>query len=358
MKVGIITLPLVSNYGCVLQNYALQQVLLKMGHSPLTFDYLPSLSLGRYILYAGKGLLCAPFPSLRHKIKPYNHYLKRPPLIDSFVRNNIIHTKIISEYTKRLLRKKKIDAIVLGSDQVWRYKYNSHYWEDMFLSFAKNYNCRKIAYAASFGLDEWDCPQDNRVKSRELIELFDAVSVREDTGVEICKHELGIDAVSVLDPTLLLESSDYEIFCGEPNPEDVPYMATYILDMTDAKAAKIEAIAKARGLRIKEMTVSKTGIAVEDWLSTLKNASFVITDSYHGSLFSIIFEKQFLTFINNKRGATRFITLFSRLGLLDRLIEIDGVLEKLDNKINYSVVSNRLKELKEDSVAFLKKALS
>lgn len=359
MKVGIVTLPLVANYGCILQNYALQQVLKGMGHNPITFDYLPSLSMWRYILYVGKGLICVPFPSLRHRIKPYKHYLERPPRIDSFVRNHITITKTIPNYTNRLLKKNKIEAILLGSDQVWRYKYNSHYWEDMFLAFAKNYHCKKVAYAASFGLEKWDCPEGMRAEPRELLKQFDAISIREETGVVICKRELGIEAVSVIDPTLLLRLSDYEQLCSMTNAESSPFLAAYVLDMNEEKASFIETIAKTKGLAIKMMTISKSGIPVEDWLSTIKNASYVITDSYHGSLFSIIFEKQFLTFINKKRGASRFTALFSQLGLMNRLI--DDVLETIistEETIDYLSVNYRLEQLRKDSLSFLIKALS
>lgn len=357
MRIGIVTQPLVANYGGILQNYALQQVLKEMGHNPVTLNYMPSLKFGRYLLYAGKALLCAPIPSKRHPIKPYRHYLKRPAVTDAFISDNIVVTKIVPDYTRRLLRKNKIDAIILGSDQVWRYRYNAHYWDDMFLAFAKDYPCHKIAYAASFGMEKWDCPKERLTEARELIKQFNAVSVREDTGVGICRNSLGVDAVTVLDPTLLLTASDYERFCFDPVPSQEPYLAAYVLDKSEEKTGLIEEVAKNKGLIIKEMAVYKSGLTIERWLSEIKNASFVITDSYHGSIFSVIFGKQFQTLINRGRGADRFITLFNKLGLEDRLIDSSGPLTMLDTKIDYSSVYPKLQLLREESMSFLKTAL-
>lgn len=312
MRVGIITQPLYANYGGILQNYALQHVLKKMGHTPVTLDYMPSLSFGRYLLYAGKGALCALLPSRRHPIKPYHHFLQRPSDIASFVDNSISVTKTISHYSKGILKKYGIEAIIVGSDQVWRYSYNSHYIEDMYLAFAQDYPCRKLAYGASFGKESWDYPDVRTKEAKELIRQFDAVSVRENSGVVLCKDNLGIDAQVVLDPTLLLDATDYEKFCSKPDDNSVPYIAAYILDKTEEKDTFVAEKRKELGLEVKEMTVSEFGQSIEDWLSTIRNAEFVITDSYHGCLFSIVFGKPFKVFINNERGADRFHTVFDR----------------------------------------------
>lgn len=312
MRVGIVTQPLYANYGGILQNYALQQVLKKMGHTPVTLDYMPSLSFGRYLLYAGKGALCALSPSRRHPIKPYHHFLQRPSDIASFVEKNISVTKTISHYSKGILKKYGIEAIIVGSDQVWRYAYNSHYLEDMYLAFAKDYLCRKLAYGASFGKESWDYPDARTKEAKELIKQFDAVSVRENSGAVLCKDNLGIDAQVVVDPTLLLDTVDYEKFCSKPDAQSTPYIAAYILDKNEEKDAFVAEKREELGLEVREMTVSESGLSIENWLSTIRNAEYVITDSYHGCLFSIIFGKPFKVFINEERGADRFHTVFDR----------------------------------------------
>ena len=344
MKVGIVTQPLYANYGGILQNYALQQVLKRMGHEPISLDYMPSLSFGRYILYVGKGLLCALSPSKRHPIKPYEHFLKRPRIIDAFVKDNINLSKTILDYNQSILEKNGIEALIVGSDQVWRYSYNSHYIEDMYLDFAKAYPCRKIGYGVSFGVEKWDYPEAKTEIVRELVKQFDAVSVRERSAVKLCKENLGIDARVVLDPTLLLESSEYECFCKKQETGSEPYLAAYVLDKSPDKDAIIESIAKEQGLAVKEMTVSNNGCSIEDWLSSIKNAEYVVTDSYHGTLFSITFKKPFKLFINKERGADRFLTIFERLGIKD-------------GSLDYLSVSTQLKSLREQSLQFLSENL-
>ena len=343
MRVGIVTQPLYANYGGILQNYALQQVLKRMGHEPITLDYMPSLSFGRYLLYAGKTLLCSFYPSKRHRLKPYSHFLKRPSEIKAFVEGNISLTGTIPYYTERILKKYGIEALLVGSDQVWRYSYNSHYLEDMYLAFAKDYDCPKVVYAASFGVEKWDYPEEKTEEARTLIKQFKAVSVRENSAVDLCRDYLGVESTVDLDPTLLLKASDYLRFCSDYSNE-APYLAAYVLDVTEEKQAFIEKIAKEKGLKVKTMTVSNSGCSIEEWLSTIKNASFVVTDSYHGTLFSILFEKQFHTFINKERGADRFLTLFAKLG-------ID------EDTIDYGTVINQLDNCRQESLAFISESL-
>lgn len=352
MKVGIVTQPLYANYGGILQNYALQQVLKRMGHEPVTLDYMPSLSFGRYLLYAGKTLLCSFSPSKRHPLKPFSHFLKRPSEIKSFVEGNITLTRTIPGYTERILKKNGIEALIVGSDQVWRYAYNSHYLEDMYLAFAKDYDCPKVAYAASFGVEKWDYPEDKTEEARTLIKQFKAVSVRENSAADLCRDYLGVEPNVVLDPTLLLEASDYQRFCSD-NSDEAPYLAAYVLDINEDKKAFIERIAEGENLRIKMMTVSGSGCSIEEWLSAVKKASFVITDSFHGSIFSILFEKQFLTILNKERGADRFSTLFNCLGLMDRLISEPLSLSGKNSEIDYTSVNARLQLLRKESLMFL-----
>ena len=353
MRVGIITQPLYANYGGILQNFALQQVLKGTGHAPVTLDYMPSLSFGRYLLYAGKGLLCALSPTRRHPIKPYKHFLERPANIDAFVRNHIRLTQTIPAYTKRLLRKTGVEALIVGSDQVWRYAYTSHYIRDMYLAFARDYSCPKLAYGASLGVETWDYPNDVTRDVRELVKQFNAISVREDSGVVLCREQLGVEARIVLDPTLLLDASVYDNFCSAPAPEEAPYLAAYVLDRNEEKDAYIQSLAISKGLVVKEMTVSDQGASIEEWLTTIRNAAFVVTDSYHGSLFSILFQRQFQTILNKERGADRFTTIFGKLGLRDVLLATIPATPAIGSEIDYPAVRTKLETLRRESLAYL-----
>ena len=356
MRIGIVTQPLYANYGGILQNYALQQVLKKMGHEPVTLDQMPSLPFWRYCLYAGKTLICAFIPSKRHPLKPYSHFLKRPEAINQFVESYIAHTKTVASYSARQLSKYGIEAVLVGSDQVWRYKYNNETIEDKYLAFAKDYDCLKIAYAASFGVDSWDYPEDVTPVVKDLVRQFNAVSVRETSASVLCRNILGVEAPLVLDPTLLLIGEDYLSLCAPEQMSDGPYLASYVLDADKRKQAMIERFAEENGLPVRNMTVSENGCSIGEWLSTIRNAEYVITDSYHGSIFSILFRKQFYTFDNKDRGADRFYTLFRLLGLTSRLLD-DNISELPDGEVDYSSVESKLDSYKEHSVEFLKGAL-
>ena len=356
MRVGIVTQPLYANYGGILQNYALQQVLKKMGHEPITLDYMPSLPFWRYCLYAGKTFLFALIPSKRHHLKPYRHFLQRPKELKRFVDNHIAHTKTVASYSARQLTQNGIEAIVVGSDQVWRYKYNNEIIDDKFLAFAKGIGCRKIAYAASFGVDKWDYPDDVTARVKGLVKQFNAVSVRETSASVLCRNILGVEAPVVLDPTLLLTREDYLPFCTSMQVSTGPYIASYVLDEDERKQGMINCFAKEKGLLVKKMIVSDDGCPIEEWLTTIKNAEYVITDSFHGSVFSILFGKQFYTFDNKGRGADRFYTLFSALGLMSRLLD-DSATSFPDGIIDYTLVGTMLDPMREKSVEFLKGVL-
>lgn len=356
MKVGIVTQPLYANYGGILQNYALQQVLKKMGHEPVTLDYMPSLPFWRYCLYAGKTFLLVFIPSKRHPLKPYHHFLQRPAALKLFVDDHIAHTKTVASYSARQLSKYGIEAIVVGSDQVWRYKYNNENIEDKYLAFAWNYDCPKLAYAASFGVDCWDYPDSATKRVKELIKQFNAVSVRETSAALLCQDILGVEAPVVLDPTLLLTREEYLPLCQPARRGDEPYLASYVLDADERKHDMITTFAEEKGLSVINMTVSDNGCSIEEWLSMIRNAEYVITDSYHGSIFSIIFGKQFYAFDNKGRGADRFYTLFSALGLMSRLMD-ETVTSFPDNKIDYTLVNSKLNSIKEISLEFLKRVL-
>lgn len=358
MRIGIVTEPLIDNYGGVLQNYALQKTLITMGHSPVTFDYLPSLSFGRYLLYYGKNLLLSIVRPNHNRIKPYRHFIKRPDSFQSFVDKHISVTRKVERYSTKQIKKLKIEAIVVGSDQVWRKGYNP-YIEDMFLKFAQGCDIKKMAYAASFGVEEWEYPPELTEKCKTLAALFDSISVREESGVKLCREHLYADARLVLDPTLLLLAEDYDDLLPDSNETAEPYLAAYVLDKNEKKDALIYGLAAAKGLAVKYMTVSsESGCSIEDWLNTIKNARFVVTDSFHGSVFSVIYKKQFVTFVNKERGADRFYTTFGRLGLLSRLTEPDAIeFTKSDSVIDYDSVYQSLENLREMSRDYLNKAL-
>lgn len=329
MRIGIITQPLTSNYGGLIQNWALQQALKKIGHDPITIDVLPrSMTFIDWII---QNLI-----TVKHifnvKIKRpyYNLYKHRPAIFEAFVKNNIVKTRTIRTYSANLIKEYDIKGLVVGSDQVWRPKYNIGCIEDMFLRFIKNFHCVKSSYAASFGTDDWEFNKFQTAKCTELIKDFKAVSVREESGISLCKRYLGVNAVQVLDPTLLLEKKDYlnlikhiERICNEK------FLAAYVLDMTPDIESKIVAKASVLGLQPIIITADYGAeLSVEQWISIFRDAEYIFTDSFHGSVFSLIFEKEFEFLINESRGSTRF-------SIIKELIENSDIISKRELSYDY-----------------------
>lgn len=322
MKVAIVTQPIKSNYGGVLQNFALQHALRKLGHYPITIDYRDSSPLWFYICQTIKTMLLAPFHHKRRKLTPFRNVFKRSPLIMDFVNKNItLSSEEYLSYKPSIITKYSIEAIVVGSDQVWRPLYNPGCLYDTFLQFAQRTNVRKLAYAASFGVDDWEFTPKQTKKCKKLVRKFDAISVREDSGIELCKNYLSVDAIEVLDPTLLLDAEDYATVCSQVPIATTDYICAYILDENEEKLLVIKTFAKSLGCDLKMFSAhSQLTLSVEEWLAMFRDAKFVITDSFHGTVFSIIFHKPFYSLVNDERGASRFLSLLRKFELSSRII--------------------------------------
>lgn len=325
MKIGIITLTLVGNYGGILQNYGLQQVLLKMGHQPINIKTTFRISILHWCLCCAKTILfrlCG-----RKRIFVERIYGSRQKRM-SFIAQHINETS--KQYTKisqNNISGLNLEALVVGSDQVWRPCYNNYLADNMFLKFAKRSDIKRVSYAASFGSDKWEFSPEETKSCAKLIQLFDAVSVRETQGVQFCNDYLGVKATKVLDPTLLLDKSEYEKLCKSVALIKRPILVVYFLDITPEKNQLAEKIAREKGLSLYIITdeIQDSDDAVERWLAAFRDAQFVVTDSFHGAVFSMVFNKCFYTICNVDRGASRFISLLSDVGLEDRLLDINKI---------------------------------
>lgn len=335
MKIAILTQPLLNNYGCLLQNYALQKVLESLGHQPKTIDYLKIVisSLGVYLKSWLKSFVLFFIPSKRRKFAKYSSVGQRKDFFEIFVTRWIKKTKSILSLDSDFIKTEIFDAIIVGSDQVWRPRFVNGL-ENYYLKFAKNLPIKRIAYAASFGVDNWEYSAKQTKVCSALAKKFDAISVREESGVKLCKDHLGVDATWVLDPTLLLKKEDYLDLCSDVPKETRGFLAVYMLDVNDVIKSFCETEAQKRGFVIKYFSAdSKSTLSVPEWLAMFRDASYVVTDSFHGTVFSIIFEKEFKCFYNENRGAARF--------------------ESLLNLYN----TGKLEEMREFSINWLKNAL-
>lgn len=352
MKIGIVTHPLLGNYGGILQNFALQQVLKKLGYSPITIDYLPyTTTLVGYILASIKSLLLF-FTPKRRRFRPYRLHRSKP--FDSFVQNHIVLTKTYANYTSSVINEYQLDALITGSDQVWRPMYVNDI-DAMFLGFAESNSIKKISYAASFGVDTWEYSEEETKHCKKLAHMLDVVTVRESSGVKLCKQYLDVEATEVLDPTLLLDKEDYNSICAHIPMASESFLASYVLDLTPEKQNYIERIAVDLGLPLKIFGVDQNmTLSVEEWLAMFRDASFIITDSFHGSVFSLIYNKPFIAIGNGERGLSRFYSLLDKFSLSGRLVTSLASVDLFSMPlINWEHVNDRRKALKDLSLRFL-----
>lgn len=356
MKIGIYTQPLRNNYGGILQNYALQQVLIKLGHSPLTIDFRPNASFVRYILSQCKTLLLFFIPSKRRPFRKFMRQQPRFPQMADFVSRNILTTTRLDWIGNNIVKRYGFEAVISGSDQVWRPIYNFKL-QYSFLSFVKANHINKIAYAASFGVDCWEYSDSQTKMCSKLAKDFDAISVREYSAIALCKNYLNVDAIDVLDPTLLLEKEQYMSLCNEIPKPSSSFLAAYVLDMTDNARQLIKRIANEKKLEVRLFSAdANLALTVEYWLSSFRDANYVITDSFHGTVFSIIFRKPFISIVNKKRGSDRFVSLLSKFNLMSRISDTkESAFDDL--AINWTNVDTIMEYERKKSLRFLTDSL-
>lgn len=375
MRIGIVTQPLRWNYGGILQNFALQTVLKRLGHQVVTLDepIVPNRSPFRWCKAMAMTTLFALKNRRRPRYFPFLIIKKYHATIyrhtERFVAQNI---NVKRNTNHRRLRNADFDALVVGSDQVWR----KIYCEDIgisFLEFAKNWtNIKRIAYAASFGTDTWVNMHSWQVKRCvRLAAKFDAISVREASGTALCKQHFNREAMHVLDPTMLLDADDYLAVSSQFHIDmDHRSLFCYVLDTRAETTTAINGITARLGLtphycmpKYTDIITSKearrhldesTFPPVEQWLQSFVNASMVFTDSFHGTVFSIIFNKPFWVIGNKERGMARFDALLGIYGLQDRIISPEQLATAdLNAPIDWQRVNDIREQWKQKSLKFL-----
>lgn len=376
MKVAILTQPLGKNYGGIIQAWALQQVLKDAGHHPVTIDRQLDIKgpayraarLGYSVLQKALGRKKGPISFESHLSTILQH-------TRAFVERNINVSEPLHSTAglKAHFVKESYGAVVVGSDQTWRPRYSPNI-NNFFLDFIDDDDVRRIAYASSFGVDEWEFSRKQTQLCAALAGKFDLITVREDSGVKLCEEYLKVQASHVLDPTFLIERQRYQALYEGENIPSRSGIFTYILDKEDWKDKVVNAAVK----KLKEETFvnqPKSSMyqpdskslddyvlpCVEGWLKSFVDAQFVITDSFHGTVFSIIFNKPFISLINPSRGASRFYSMTNDLGLSERVLsgfDSIAVADLLESPIDYGLVNRKLDLLASKSKGVLLGALS
>lgn len=378
MKIGILTQPLRRNYGGILQNWALQQILADMGHKPemifLCGGHRPQgrllalrcMSLVKCVV---KKYLFGYRNVFLYSVFNPEYNPSAPQYADAEFVGRVHKTKQLTKDAdmERFVASRGYDAFIVGSDQVWREDYSPSITR-FFLDFLPECDNRpRIAYAASFGKSKDYISEAHMPRCRELLLHFDAVSVREHEGLDILERDFDYHkGVKVLDPTLLLSADNYrELINGKDRASiSEPHIAAYILDMSEDKDAIL--IETTSCLRIPVKTFygdfhGENMLTVSQWLAEFDSADFVVTDSFHGCIFSIIFHKPFVVIANQERGLERFLSLLHDTGLENRLVySFDDFMARKDNLLtapDYTVTEQLLDTLRRMSLNFLTNAL-
>lgn len=359
MKIGLLSYHRNYNYGWNLQCYALMTVLKSMGHEVTLIDKMKFSN--RSLLKRLKSA-CARILHL-NRGKSYEDVQKeRGANIAPFFDNHIFPRTYCIKNQKGYRKLPRFDALVVGSDQVWRKKLVNPL-ADYFFNFI-DYPAILISYAASFGVDYAEYSDEEINRCGKLIERFKAVSVREKSGVKLIKdvYKWRCNPIVMPDPTLLLSRNDYEKISGVSMGQ-TSGLFCYILDMTDDKEKVIEKISTIYSLQPKIISLDeeKAYPSVEEWLQSFRDSDFVFTDSFHGCVFSLIFRKPFIAYGNAKRGIARFVSLLDSFGLRERLIESSSDMERMDmqsiKNINKEHLDAVQGELRKKALDFLSKEL-
>lgn len=359
MRVGIITFHFVNNFGGALQAYALSEVV-----SSLTGQAADMIDYRHYFICFTDFIRLLPVTSNIKEIsagmKTLQKRVERLHKFKQFQKTYYHETK--TYYSSRGLKTHlpKYDVYICGSDQIWNPIVTLGVAKPYYLRFVKE--GRKIAYGASFGVSE--LAKRYQKKIRAYLKDLDVVSVREDKAVQLVKTLADCDAVQVLDPTLLIQKKDWEMVAIPPKLEE-PYILVYVMQQNDEVYAYAQRIKQL--LQMKVVAISRYGyqpacvdevimdIGPREFVGLFQKASYVCTNSFHGLVFSIIFEKDFYV-VPSKRFSARIESLL-------RVLEIpitDEITEQTIKKPTYDRANVKavLERERQKSLRFLKEALT
>jgi len=378
MKIGILTLVPYDNYGGILQGYALQTILQRMGHEvsilhTKPYNYRPFNTIlkdtikwyiKKYVLRR-KNIPCINvYKYLDYRIQNIQ------PFLDKWINftRDFQDTKDIYKY----ITKNGYNGFVVGSDQTWRPCLSPDLYH-MFLDFLpKEDKKKRVAYAASFGVDNNEFLKHQIDICRPLLQRFNAVSVREKSGVNLCKMLFNVEAKNVLDPTMLLDKEDYLYLIEKYQPinPDIKIMQ-YVFFFNNDKYNIINKVSQELGNKpvnlmtkrflhevYKKKQINEAVFyPVEEFLYAYSHSEFVVTDSFHGTVFCIIFNVSFI--VVSPVAITRFKSLLSIFGLQNRLImnAYEVTEELMREKIDWNSVNKIRNNLKKKSLSFLYNAL-
>jgi len=328
-KVGILTFHFTNDFGSVLIAYALQEAIKSMGYKPEIINYI------------GK------------KVQNNLSYT-------SFREKFLNLSSPIDDYDELCKIQRNYKRIIVGSNQVWRY-FDQNVYMLKFASGTKNL----ISYAASFGKEKYTSM--DVAEAKKLLSRFSSISVREPAGQKICKEQFNLPALRVIDPTLLLNAEDYQKIIDGCNNVDIDkdYIG-YSFSKSNKEPGtqiikSISAYYKEQ-ISVKNIQLNENDTAdntVGGWLNYIKNSSFIVTDSLHVTVFSVLYRKNFVCLSSSKNESSPIFSLLNSLGITSRIIQNSAELtpQLLETEINYDNVYKLLDKERQRAIDYLNSAL-
>lgn len=333
-RVGLVTFHSADNFGAVLQTYALSKSLSLLGVEPVIID----------------GHLSKKSKSFRSSLRSWLFGLK--------------FKKFRKKYLPEICGLESVENIIVGSDQVWNKDITGDSWRHYFGDFKEK---KVFSYAASFGLSQLD-ERYQGGETESILRRYTDISVREDNALSMLKLNYNLDATQVLDPTLLLDAEHYGLMLNHSNEKK--YLAVFLFNKNYNRLKAIKNYADEQNLDVDMLNEFRNNIggknsrmlSVNSWLTKIKNADLIITDSYHCMIFSILFRKRLLVLTANPTRMGRIKSLLRKLGIekvyKEEVDNINDICQVIDDTVDYDSVHSIIKSERELSIKFLSSAIA
>lgn len=349
MRIALLTIWHEKNYGAELQAYATIKVLQNLGHNVQMIN----IHLSDMKKKSFKQRVVDIIAQFGQDEKSFNRFWKK----------NIPTTRRYATIAQLKNNPPKADVYIVGSDQVWNPDITKDFAPLFFLNFGPM-SIHRVAFASSFGTETWLHNELNEY-IRSQLQLFSSISCREESGVSFLDKEFGLTAKCVLDPTLLL--NDYSDLTG-PIHDD---RTLVYYPLSHDEELQSYSILLAGNLGLKPININSSyrlfnripwrRTSIEDWVRNIAQAQFVITRSFHGLVFCLLYKRQF-AILNSRNGrGNRLVNLLRIVGLQDRFYPDITSLDKdkpWERAIDYSVVYSRLEKKRKDSILYISNTLN
>lgn len=362
MKIGLLTFHAAHNYGAVLQAYATQEKIKEMGFSIEMIDYNPSYLIKQKLFpFSAKASVLVNLKLFVEGLITFPWKLKRQNNFQNFISQqlNLSNKKYQNQpFTENT----DYDLFVMGSDQIWNCKLTKGFDAVYLGNFKIKPTAKKITYAAS--MSHYGLTNNQVEEFSNLLTNFDDISVREEELQQYLLNNYNKETTVVLDPTFLLDAQKWSSMAVKPKTTK-KYVLVYSIDLREDALRMANAIAKEINAEVIELSmgVDKNVLknkyqtaSPEEYVGLFEHAEFVITSSFHGTAFSVIFNKPFFSIAHGSDKDSRQKTILNNLGVIDRFIPKDA--NPGFKTLDYTIPNQKLNALRETSLEFLNNNLS